>query len=384
MNNSHSAETLTALNEAALAIAEGLSLPRTLQRIADTARTLIQTHYAALGVFNEEGMELQQFITSGIDPQTIRHILHEPHGRGLLKAIVTEGHPIRVEDITKDQRSAGFCEGHPSMTSFLGVPIINRGKPLGNLYLCDRLDGQPFDEQDEDMVALLAAHAAIAIENAALHQELQAVALRSERDRIGMELHDGVIQSIYAVGMKLEILQGKVKMSQEQEGQFMTVLQDLNKIIDDIRAYIRNLITAHDEHTTLRQKVENLITHFRDFSGVPVVMEIQEGLPLLTDYQRHNLLQILREALANIARHAGATQAHVNIRSEDKEIFLIVEDNGHGFDVQADLATTPVTYSHFGLRNIEQRTRRLGGNVKIDSIPTKGTTITVSFFAGFN
>ncbi|MBZ0308261.1 MAG: GAF domain-containing protein, partial [Anaerolineae bacterium] len=219
-------EMLTALHEATLAIADGISLPRTLQRIGDTARVIVKTKFAALGVLEAEDGRyiLKQFITSGLPVNAVRKIAHEPVGRGLLGDIFTSDRPINIPDITNDPRATGFVSGHPHMTTFLGVPIQYRGRQLGNLYLCDRLDGKPFDENDEQMVSLLASHAAIAIENARLHEELQAIALRSERDRIGMELHDGVIQSIYAVGMKLEILRIHFEFSLEQERQYQSIL----------------------------------------------------------------------------------------------------------------------------------------------------------------
>jgi signal transduction histidine kinase len=367
---------LTALNEAALAISEGLSLPRTLQRIADTARSLAQTRYAALGVLEDEGPLLKQFITSGIEPQIARHIHHEPRGRGLLGDVFREGKPIRVERIQDNPRSAGFCDNHPIMTSFIGVPITNRGKHIGNLYLCDRLDGNPFDDQDEEILTLLAAHAAIAIENAHLHEELQAAALRSERDRIGMELHDGVIQSIFATGMKLEILRSRVHPTPEVDAQFQTILEDLNRVIDDIRAYIRNLLSAQTEQPTLNSHIENTVAHFRDFAGISGIVDIDEGLPHLTDFQRHNVLQIIREALANVARHADATEVRISIYKVGLEISLTVQDNGQGFDVQA---VQQATEGHFGLRNMIRRAKQLGGNLEIDAVPGQGTTVYVRF-----
>ena len=370
----YSSDMLTALNEAVLAIAEGLSLPLTLQRIADTARTLAQSRYAALGVLSDDSLQLKQFITSGIEPQIARRIHHEPRGTGLLGSVLEEDSPINVSHIQDDPRSAGFCENHPTMTSFLGVPITNRGKRIGNLYLSDRIDGQPFDKQDEEILTLLAAHVAIAIENAQLHQTLQDTALRSERDRIGMELHDGVIQSIYAVGMKLEILRSKFDPEGEQQTQFYAVMDDLNQIIDDIRAYIQNLLTAQDERVTLKTFVDNIARHFRDFSGVPVVFDIGEDVPNLSDYQRHNLLQILREALANVARHANASEASVSIRKVERDLMLTVGDNGQGFD--AEVALEKVS-GHFGLFNIEQRIKRMGGTFDMNSTLNEGTTLTI-------
>lgn len=366
---------LAALHEATLAIADGISLPRTLQRIADTARIIVKTKYAALGVLEAEGdrLVLKQFITSGLQASAVRKIAHEPVGKGLLGDIFISDHPINVANIMDDPRSAGFVSGHPFMKTFLGMPITYRGKQLGNLYLCDRLDGQNFDENDESMVSLLAAHAAIAIENAHLHEELQTIALRSERDRIGMELHDGVIQSIYAVGMKLEILHGQFKLNSEQERQHQSILSDLNQIIEDIRSYIRNLLSARDEQTTLKQKVENLIVHFRDFSGVDVNMNVADELPLLTDFQRHNMLQILRETLSNVAKHSGASAVDITISEKDKEIWLTVADNGCGFDI----STADAEKTQFGLRNIEQRSRRINSRLQIKSKAGEGTTVSL-------
>lgn len=366
-------EMLTALHEATLAIADGISLPRTLQRIADTARVIVKTKFAALGVIEAEGGQyvLKQFITSGLSANAVRKIAHEPIGRGLLGDIFTSDKPINVKNIHEDPRATGFVSGHPVMTTFLGVPIKYRGKQLGNLYLCDRLDGQPFDDNDEQMISLLASHAAIAIENARLHEELQTIALRSERDRIGMELHDGVIQSIYAVGMKLEILRIHFEFSPEHERQYQSILSDLNQIIEDIRSYIRNLLSARDEQATLKQKIENLVAHFQDFSGVQVNVNIADELPLLTDIQRHNMMQILREALANVAKHAHASKVDLTVTEKEKEIRLVVSDNGKGFD--------PIIIdserSQFGLRNMEQRARRINSRLQIQSNPGIGTTI---------
>ena len=365
---------ITALNEAALAIAEGLSLPRTLQRIADTARTLAQTKYAALGVLADDGRQLRQFITSGIEPQIARHIHHEPRGEGLLGDIFRTEKPINVARIQDDPRSAGFCENHPLMTSFLGVPITNRGDRIGNLYLSDRLDGKPFDERDEEMLTLLASHAAIAIENARLHEALQLAALRVERDRIGMELHDGVIQSIYAVGMKLEIVQSKLPLEPEHVAQFQIIMQDLNKIIEDIRAYIRNLLSVHDEQTALFTHIKNLTTHFQDFSGVQVTLDVRDDIPILSDLHRHNLLQIIREGLANIARHANASEASVSVAHDERELHLTIADNGEGFDTGDN---NLISEGHFGLRNMMQRAQRFGGELTIQSNPGQGTVLTV-------
>jgi signal transduction histidine kinase len=359
------------LTKAASDVVRGLSLPRTLQSIADVVRELVGAKYAALGVPSDEG-GLRAFITSGLHPAMARGIEHEPEGLGLLGALLETDYPIRLEDLSTDPRSSGFCKSHPFMKRFLGVPVIGRNhKRLGNLYLCDRLDDQPFDENDERLVVFFANFAAIAIENARLHQQLQAVALHNERDRIGMELHDGVIQEIYAVGMKLEIMRGKSHLPPEEELRFQSIVQDLNGIIDNIRGYIRDLRSPDDaQSTTFQQQITNLAEHFRDFSGVEVVLEISEELPALTDAQRHSLSQIVREGLANIARHAKASRAEVIITTEDDDLYLTIRDNGVGFDT-AEMNSQ----DHFGLRNMEQRAMQLRGFMQIESNPQQGTTI---------
>lgn len=370
---SSSPTTIDLLTRAASDVVRGLSLPRTLQTIADVVRELVGAKYAAVGIPSDDG-GLRAFITSGLHPAVARGIEHEPEGLGLLGALFETDYPIRLDDLANDARSVGFVKNHPFMQTFLGVPILGRNhQRLGNLYLCDRFDGKPFDEEDERLVVFFATFAAIAIENARLHQQLQTVALYRERDRIAMDLHDGVIQEIYAVGMKLEIMRGKTPLTHEEEKRFQSIVQDLNNIIESIRGYIRDLRRPTDvQSSTFHQQIANLAEHFRDFSGVGVALSVSEELPALTDAQRHSLSQIIREALANVARHAKATRAEVTVAVEDEDLYVTVRDDGIGFD-----AGNILNESHFGLRNMEQRANQLRGFMQIDSRPDKGTTIRV-------
>lgn len=365
---------IQALTEAATSVFKELNLPRTLQSIADIARTMVGARYAALGVPSSDGTGLRAFIASGIPQKVASNIDHEPIGRGLLGALLHVEDPIRVENLHDDPRSAGFCDNHPSMTTFLGVPVIGRNRQrLGNLYVCDRLDGKPFDEVDENLLVLFASFAAIAIENTQLHQQLQAAALRNERDRISMELHDGIIQDIYAVGMKIEILRSQTSDAPETQNNFRAVASDLNHIIDNIRKFILNLNAADQaQAVSFQQQIENLVSHFHDFSGISVEVNLPDSFPALKDNQRHSLAQIIREALANIARHAQASEAKLTIIIEDEQLYLTIEDNGIGMDLEQVHKD-----GHFGLANIERRVRRLRGFINIMSRPQEGTKIQV-------
>ncbi len=168
-------------------IVSDLALDAVLRRIVEAARELLHARYAALGVIDPEGRQLEQFIHVGIDADTVARIGELPAGKGLLGALIDDPHPIRLDDLGDDPRSVGFPEHHPPMGSFLGVPITVRDEVFGNLYLTERLEGS-FTEDDVELAQALAATAASAIDNARLYEEsrrrqewLQASALTTVR-----------------------------------------------------------------------------------------------------------------------------------------------------------------------------------------------------------
>nr|MBI2905497.1 GAF domain-containing protein [Chloroflexota bacterium] len=199
-------EQLLALRDAVLAISSDLSLTEVLHRIVRAVALLGSARYAALGVPDDTGRMLAEFVTEGLSPEEVALIAHPPKGRGLLGMIMRERVTVRVREISAHPLSVGFPPGHPPMGSFLGVPILYKGRCLGNLYLTDKIGAEEFTVADENQIEWLASHAAIAIENARLYEEVQRLTVIEERQRIGMDLHDGVIQSIYAVGLQLEFI----------------------------------------------------------------------------------------------------------------------------------------------------------------------------------
>jgi signal transduction histidine kinase len=163
-------ERLRRLLHANRSIVQELSLPAVLHRIVATARDVAGARYAALGVIGADGL-LEQCLHVGLDDDAVRTIGELPKGRGVLGALIEDPKPIRLTRISDDPRSSGFPEGHPPMTTFLGVPIRSRDAVFGNLYLTDRVDGGPFTAEDEELVLALAATAGVAIENARLYGE---------------------------------------------------------------------------------------------------------------------------------------------------------------------------------------------------------------------
>src|SRR5258706_1855251 len=369
-----SEEKLNALDEAVRTLTAERSLDRILHRLAEITANLVRAGYAALGIPDGKG-GLQAFHTYGMSDKQIGHMDHYPLGLGLLGLLLVRHEPIRLKDMHEDERSAGFCTNHPKMTSFLGVPIMSKGQCLGNLYLSDRLDGEPFSEDDERMVTMLAGHAAIAIENARLSDQLWKLAVVEERDRISMELHDGIIQQIYAIGIKLELARLRLDHKDETEAQIKSANQDLNHVIEDLRKYIKDLHVGVDYSVALRQQFQEVADGFRSVSSARLVMDVAHGFAQLTDEKMHAIVQITREALSNIVRHANATEVYVDLHEDAAHLTLVISDNGQGFD------TAQVSEGN-GPHNMQQRVALLEGSVEIISQQGRGTTITMTLPLG--
>jgi signal transduction histidine kinase len=163
-------ERLRNLVEAGITLSSELSLDAVLQKLTETAATLTGARYAALGVIDQSGTHLERFVTHGVDRETHEAIGELPRGRGILGVLIREAAPLRLHDLTADPRSVGFPLHHPPMTTFLGVPILLRGIAYGNLYLTEKAGGEDFTAEDQELVRLLAAQAAVAIENARLYE----------------------------------------------------------------------------------------------------------------------------------------------------------------------------------------------------------------------
>lgn len=366
---------LFALNQAALAIAAELSLEKVLQQISDSARDLVDAQYAAIGVPNAEGY-LETFVHSGMPTALAEKIPSLPQGHGLLGALINEERPIRIPRIGDDPRSVGFPMHHPPMESFLGVPVVAGDRVLGNLYLTNKLNEVEFSESDQDLVEMLAAHVAIAIQNARLYEQVGRLAIVDERARIGMDLHDGVIQSIYAVGLMLESTRLEIqKDSVETADKLLAhAIDGLNDTIRDIRNFILDL-RPHRFSGNLDQGLSRLVREFQANTMVPVTLDVPKwvGSSLSTAVVRAVFLTA-QEALANVARHAKATEVEVRARRVAKGLELCIVDNGLGFDP----ASMDHTVGH-GLANMRARAEELNGSYEIESTPNVGTTITLVF-----
>jgi len=201
------------LLEAGMALASELSLDAVLRTIVELAVGVTVARYGALGVLTPDGGHIEEFITVGVSDEERAAIGDPPTGGGILGVLIHEPHPMRLSDIAADPRSVGFPDHHPPMRSFLGAPVSAKGRVFGNIYLTQKQGADTFDEQDQRTLEVLATQAGIAIENTRLREEterasrdLRRLEVFEERERIAKELHDGVIQSLFAVGMALFLI----------------------------------------------------------------------------------------------------------------------------------------------------------------------------------
>jgi signal transduction histidine kinase len=545
IRSGHSGEEIRALLEASVSLTSELSLDSVLQKVVDVAREQIGARYAALSVLNSDG-EIEKYISSGITAEERERIGHIPVGRGLLSVLLPEGASLRMDDISKDPRSAGFPPNHPPMRSLLGVPVISHGRILGNLYLTDKQAAPGFDERDEELLSLLSTQAAVAITNAELYEaeqqradewqalfdlsrevavsadlrelldsvlqratrllsadlgllmllspdgrslriaahaglltatqkaplavadhgllqlvieagravvvtdrghdkrldgrpmalldaeglvsaieaplkgkdnvlgaivvgnraktgfsvqqaelvemfgnliavaietrqlyeKLESLARLEERERISMDLHDGVIQSIYAVGLHLEDLSGRLPGGAEElKPDIETAMDDLSKVIKDIRSYIFDLRPQLSEVDDLPAALVQLVEHFRANTLVTITLEISDPFESGGgEAEAMALFHIAQEALNNVSKHANATSVAVRLNSSPKYVSLEVEDNGTGFEVPGE----GISGARHGLRNMRDRARSAGAKLSFESSPGRGTTVRVN------
>jgi signal transduction histidine kinase len=377
------AAQLEALNMAGVSLVTELDLGVVLQKVVDLSKELVGTRYGALGVLNEDGNAFQQFITSGVTDEVRKEIGHPPKGLGLFRLLLDQGKSIQIDDIASHDNSVGMPAHHPEMRTMVGVPIKVKDKIIGNLYLADKIDPfQPenddmimFDDEDLRILEMFATQAAIAIENARLYRQVQQLAVLEERQRFGMDLHDGVIQSIYAVGLMLEDIQRRVRSEPDEAKEVITdAIRSLNTAISDIRNYILDLRPQHFQGRNIVQGVEELARALRANTFMDVYVEIKDvHSQSFSPEQTVEILHIAQEALANVQKHAQATEVDISLRVEGRTMILEILDNGISIRPM-DLQRTRGN----GLNNMQDRAAALNGEIIISPRIEGGTQVKLS------
>jgi signal transduction histidine kinase len=360
--------SLRQLLEAVIGIGADLDLSATLHRIVEAATALADARYGALGVLDPSRTFLSDFITVGIDEETRARIGELPKGHGILGLLIADPQPLRLPDLREHPDSYGFPPGHPPMRSFLGVPIMVRGEVFGNLYLTDKQSQEVFSDVDEELVVALAAAAGVAIDNARLHARVQNLALLEDRERIAMDLHDTVIQQLFAIGLSMEATSRLVTDS-EVRRRIQLGVEDLDDTIKRIRSTIFGLASsARAAVGELRDRVLALVDETASSLGRrPRVLFEGPVDSAIVASAADELVTVLRELLSNVSRHAQADQVEVYVTVADDVVTLRVDDNGVGPPDQAKPSVG------LGLRNLATRAERRGGTFTISGRPGGGT-----------
>jgi signal transduction histidine kinase len=356
---------LRELSDAVLAVAAQRSVDEVLQGLVDRARELAGARYAALGIPDGDG-GFSRFLVAGMDAGLIAQLGPLPRTHGMLGAMLETAEPYRTHDIHTDPRFRGWWpRAHPDMRSFLGVPIVAAEGIIGAFYLTQKEGADVFADADQELIELLAAHAAIAITNARLYERSRELSMLSERNRLALELHDVVSQKLFGLVLTAESAATLVERDPAAGRAQVERLQDLaREALDELRGLVLELRVPDLERDGLGGALRKHAELQQRLHGLPIELDVDDGAT--AGEGDREVLRIAQEALHNAVRHAGASRIAVRL----KPALLEVADDGSGFDP----GDPQLRARHLGLTSMEERARRLGGSLAIDSSPT-GTTV---------
>ncbi|MFE0457387.1 GAF domain-containing sensor histidine kinase [Streptomyces sp. NPDC058914] len=374
---------LAAVSSALLAMSRHLEVRDVLKTIVASARELLDAQYAALGVPDDHG-GFAQFVVDGVSEEQWKAIGPLPRQHGILAAMLHEARPERLADVRKDPRFEGWPSAHPEMSDFLGLPIRDGDEVIGALFLANKLrpaGGHPacpqpegtcgFTEDDEELLSILAQHAAIALTNARLYERSRELTIAEERSRLAHELHDAVSQKLFSLRLTAQAASALVDRDPSRaKGELQQVAALAAEAADELRAAVVELRPAAlDEDglvATLRTQIQVL-----DRAHSARVTFSSHGVRALPAAQEEALLRVAQEALHNALRHSGAEHVEVTLHKRGSDTLLRVTDDGSGFDP----TTVRRAGRHLGLVSMRDRASGIGGSLTVESAPGKGTTI---------
>lgn len=363
-------DRIAGLVEGAASVAGQVELAGILRSTVEFAKEITGARYAALGVIGEHG-GLVEFITTGLDEDQADSIGPPPRGAGLLGTIIRTGETIRIDHAPDHPDATGFPTGHPEMTSFLGVPIRVGENLFGNLYLTDKEGG--FTEEDEILIEFLAVTAGSAVSTLRLQDRLRRAALLEDRERIARDLHDSIIQDLFAVGLNLQAAAAHV--SDDPEGvraKIDSSIDQLDESIAALRRYIFDLRPPVWARPDLRQALADLVGQLSAPYRASVSLEVSCPPDLVPRHIADELVATVKEALSNALRHSRGDTIEVRVGCGSTQAVMTVSDNGVGFDPSG-------TGRGFGLSNMANRVAAVGGSFRVDATEGDGTVVRATF-----
>ncbi|MDQ1039576.1 signal transduction histidine kinase [Streptomyces sp. V3I8] len=366
---------LYAVSTALLAMSRHLEVRDVLKTIVASARELLDAQYAALGVPDDHG-GFAQFVVDGVSDAQWKAIGPLPRQHGILAAMLRDAHPERLADVREDPRFEGWPAAHPDMSDFLGLPVRDGDEVIGALFLANKNRSGPrsargFTEDDEELLGILAQHAAIALTNARLYERSRELTIAEERSRLAHELHDAVSQKLFSLRLTAQAAAALVDRDPVRaKDELQQVAALAAEAAEELRAAVVELRPAAlDEDglvATLRTQIQVL-----DRAHCARVTFGSRGVRALPAAQEEAVLRVAQEALHNALRHSGAAHVDVTLEKRGPGAVLRVGDDGGGFEPREIRRAG----RHLGLVSMRDRANGVGGALTVESAPGKGTTI---------
>ncbi|MFE5858746.1 GAF domain-containing sensor histidine kinase [Streptomyces sp. NPDC056500] len=366
---------LAAVSTALLAMSRHLEVRDVLKTIVASARELLDAQYAALGVPDDHG-GFAQFVVDGISDAQWKAIGPLPRQHGILAAMLRDAKPERLADVRKDPRFEGWPAEHPEMSDFLGLPIKDGDEIIGALFLANKSCPKPqgdcgFTEEDEELLSILAQHAAIALTNARLYERSRELTIAEERSRLAHELHDAVSQKLFSLRLTAQAAAALVDRDPARaKGELQQVAALAAEATEELRAAVVELRPAALDEDGLINTLRTQI-HVLDRAHSATVTFDTCGMKALPAAQEEALLRVAQEALHNALRHSGAKKVDVVLARRGQGAVLSITDSGKGFEPREIRRAG----RHLGLVSMRDRASGVGGRLRVVSAPGKGTTI---------
>lgn len=364
MSSTAATVRFAALLDAAAQVSEHEELHGLLESVVDIAMGLTGARYGALGVVGSHGF-LVDFIHKGMAKDRVDEIGHLPLGLGVL-GIISRGESIRVDNIADHPEAAGMPGSHPDMKSFLGVPLRTRDELFGNIYLTEKPGG--FTAEDQATIETLSLIAGAAVANVRIHRRLREAAVAEDRSRIARDVHDDIIQDLFAVGLSLQGLADSID-DEDAKGIVRTQVGRVDDCITSLRQFIFNLRQPTAEVRDLEMEVVELVEELAEPYSADVEVSVDTMADDFSNDVTDAILHIIKEATSNALRHSDSPVVRVLVTGGFNNLSVSIIDLGSGFDANSQ-------HVGMGLANLQQRADEVGGVLAITS-SSNGTTVSL-------